>query len=710
MGRINKYQSLTKERVIRKSFTLGVLLCCCGLFQAPAAHAQAVWVKPVLQVVIPAIGRKLFNNGGTVHGQAHKIDIGKQNLDMIEQRVQLVINNGFASVEVFSTFANPNSTTLEARYRLPLPQQAVLSEFSIIRGEEDIEHGEVVARDRARRIYQQEKNAGHNVGLAEKHSYKYFEFRVTEVPANGTITLRHRYYQPLKLDHGVGRFVFPREAGQTDEQAQQAFWQGNVEQAQSSFSFDCTIRSAYPLQDVRLPAQQGLIKTEQPEDGVWRASFKEAQTDGKDVVVYYRLADNLPGRVEIIPYKPDADKPGYFMMLLTPGLDLKQELTGTDYTFVLDVSGSMSSKLGVLAHGVQRALGRLRAADRFRLITFNDSAREHTPWTAATPENVERVCRRVARMSSSGSTNLYEGMQLGVQHLHADRPSAVILVTDGVTNQGVTSPRAFYELSQKYDVRLFSFLMGNSANWPLMDVISKGSGGFYTAVSNQDDIIGQVLLAKERMTRECLHAARLQIKGLRIFDTTDGALQKIYHGQQLCIFGRYAEGGAAEIILDAKMSGSDKRYRTIAMLPEQTDDYPEIERLWAMHRVEDLKRQTMIGKTSADEAQTAERDLGVAYQIVTDETSMLVLSDDAFKRHGIDRTNKQRIEREQQARVRRQQQPVTSHRVDQQQPMFDRSAGRVSSGGGSTGPLAALLISASLLLLWWRRRHTAAVE
>ncbi|MEZ5364030.1 MAG: hypothetical protein R2748_17245 [Bryobacterales bacterium] len=47
-------------------------------------------------------------------------------------------------------------------------------------------------------------------------------------------------------------------------------------------------------------------------------------------------------------------------------------------------------------------------------------------------------------------------------------------------------------------MRVFGFLMGNSANWPLMRTIADSSGGFYTSVSNADDIVGQILLAKDK--------------------------------------------------------------------------------------------------------------------------------------------------------------------------------------------------------------------
>src|SRR6185436_2833655 len=101
-------------------------------------------------------------------------------------------------------------------------------------------------------------------------------------------------------------------------------------------------------------------------------------------------------------------------------------------------------------------------------------------------------------------------------------------------------PAEFHKLLKTVDVRLFSFLMGNSANWPLMRTIADATGGFYAGVSNDDDIVGQLMLAKSKITHEALHHAAFKFgNGIRVYDTTGDNPQKIYRGQQLVLFGRY---------------------------------------------------------------------------------------------------------------------------------------------------------------------------
>jgi len=429
----------------------------------------------------------------------------------------------------------------------------------------------------------------------------------------------------------------------------------------------------------------------------------------RDFVFYYRLQDGLPGRVELVPFRDDPNGLGTFMLVVTPGIDLGPLTGGADYVFVLDVSGSMGGKLGTLAQGVSKGLGQLDPADRFRIVTFDGKARELTSgWTPATAGAVTRFSEKVQQLGTGSSTNLYAGLQMGFADLDADRATSVILVTDAVTNTGVVEPLKFYELMKQYDVRVFGFLMGNSGNWPLMRLISESSGGFYAGISNADDVIGQILLAKSKITHEALHDAELEIRGVETFDTTGRIVGKIYRGQQLVLFGRYAGGGPVELELRARLTGEDKTYRTTFDLPELDTENPELERLWAMSRIEEIETLSDAGLIDVTESRDAIRDLGLGYQLVTDETAMLVLGDEGFERHGVERRNRQRVAREHAARQQRAQQPVRNRRVDREKPMFHFPTPSV--GGGAIDPVSGGLVLGLASLALASRRRTRDEE
>ncbi|MCK5682924.1 hypothetical protein KAJ27_02345, partial [bacterium] len=330
--------------------------------------------------------------------------------------------------------------------------------------------------------------------------------------------------------------------------------------------------------------------------------------------------------------------------------------------------------------------------------------------------NLERYCQTVSGLRAGGSTNIYAALKLATDSLDADRTTSIILVTDGVTNEGIVDHVSFEKLLKKNDVRLFGFLMGNSGNWPLLKTICETTGGYMASISNDDDIIGQIMLAKSKILRECLHNAELSVSGVKVFNTTDSNIGKVYQGDQLVIFGRYENGGTAKVTLKGNLTGKDKEYTTTFDFPEVDTRFPEIERLWAMDRIEYMNRMNKLGKLSGKEVDEAISDLGVNYQLVTDETSMIVLSNDTFKSRGIKRRNKSRIAIERKASSRRNtiaasynktsykvaaRKPIAPpvkrtrtysnpYRVDNSKPMFQNNAPSSRSGGGSFDGFGAL--------------------
>ena len=273
---------------------------------------------------------------------------------------------------------------------------------------------------------------------------------------------------------------------------------------------------------------------------------------------------------------------------------------------------------------------------------------------------------------------------------------ALVLVTDGVANVGVTKQRKFIELLKKKDVRLFTFVMGNSANRPLLEAMTKASAGFAINVSNGDDIVGQILTATGKVTHEALHGVKLNIRGVKVADLTPADSGSLYRGQQLVMFGHYWGDGAADVQLTGKVSGRPVEYRTRFDFPPSAGENPEIERLWAYAGIEDMTAEIADFGEKPDIKQ-AIVDLGVEFGLVTDYTSMVVVREEVFQSYGIKRQNRDRLAVEQTAQAVRTSRPAQSRRVDTQQPMYNSNRPTHSSGGGALDPWTLVLV---LPLAW----------
>ena len=617
---------------------------------------------------------------------------------LVDHAVKVVLNNGYARTEVSQRFQNPGSAPIDAIYEFPVPINAALSEMTMQVGESTM-HGEVLARDKAAQIYADQNDAGAQAGLATQDSYQSFQFSVANIPAGGETSMTFVYYEPLSIDTAVGRYLYPLQDGGTDSQAATSFWTRS-DTVSGKFTFDLELKSAVSVEELRVPGFSPQIN--KIDDGHYTVHLESTQAQlNQDVVVYYRFPDDQPGSVQVIPYRANAEGVGTFMMVVTPGVDLPPITTGHDIVFVLDVSGSMDSKIATLMNATIESIRQLTPQDRFRIVAFDSTAWDVTGgFKDATPENIDAAKTAVGALSAGDSTNLYAGMTLALSDVEGERVTEVLLVTDGVTNTGVVDPVSFVNLLKESDVRTFGFLMGNSANWPLMDLITDVSGGFYAQVSNQDDIFGQVMLARSKITHESMYNTQLSITGVNVHDTTDFDFGKVYRGQQLVVFGRYETAGQAHMNLATKITGKDHNYGLAFSFPSTDAANPELERLWALDMIHAVQRQRMLGLMGTDEAASAIQKLGLDYQLVTDETSMLVVDDATFEQLGVDRNNLQRTTTEQQAQTINATQPTVNYGVGTptESAGYDTNS---YSGAGALDPLSILagLIAAGALLV-----------
>jgi Ca-activated chloride channel family protein len=585
-------------------------------------------------------------------------------------------------------------------------------------------------KKQARQVYEEEKAAGRDAGLTEKDSYKTFDTSVSPVRAGQDTHIRIAYFQPAHVDTGIGRYVYPLEEGGVDEE-KLAFWTAN-EKVTRSFSFDLHVRSGYPVDAVRLP-NHPQAQIQQVAEGEWhvhlgnsrapQADTKEEDNNtsqenmalpienqsgtvftlDKDLVVYWRHKAGLPGSVDLVTHKPEGKDRGTFMLVVTPGDDLKPINEGTDWVFVLDISGSMKGKYTTLADGVERAMKKMRPEDRFRIVLFNNNSRELTSgFVNASPQAVSEYTQKVLSTVPGGGTNLYAGLQRGLDTLDADRTSALVLVTDGVANVGETQQRQFVDLVRNKDIRMFTFVMGNSANRPMLQAMTKASNGFAVSISNSDDIVGQILTATSKVTHEALHGVKLKIKGVKTADITPENIGSLYRGQQLVILGHYYGDGMAKVSLSGKISGEEKQYTTKFAFPKVATDNPEIERLWAYAAIESMKDEMQDFGEKADLKQ-AVTDLAVEYSLVTDYTSMVVVNDEVFEKRGIKRNNQKRLAIENAAQQQRATRPAQSRRVDTQQPMYQSN--RSSHSGGGAIDIWTLMLFVPLIWIAFQSRR-----
>ena len=136
-------------------------------------------------------------------------------LAITRRQVEVKIDHNLAHTTVKQTFANHTGRALEAVFVFPMPAEAKLDEFVMMMNGKRVK-GEVLARAKARRIYNDIVRRMRDPGLIEYMDHHLFRASIYPVPARGQQEIEISYAQVLKPDAGLAEYVLPLTAGKQE--------------------------------------------------------------------------------------------------------------------------------------------------------------------------------------------------------------------------------------------------------------------------------------------------------------------------------------------------------------------------------------------------------------------------------------------------------------------------------------------------------------
>ncbi len=566
-------------------------------------------------------------------------------LEIRSHEVSVTIDNAVAVTTVEQVFRNTESRQLEALYTFPVPKNASVAGFSMwIGGKEMV--GEVLEKKRAREIYDSYKTQRRDPGLLEQLDYRTFEMRIFPIGPQAEQRVRLTYYQELDVDQDWLSYVYPLAT---------ASRRGLDARTSGRFSLDLDARSLVPIVEARSPSHGKDLVFVRHSDGYYQASLERPAGEhlNDDVVVALRLARPHTGFDLAAHHEPGLD--GTFALTLTAGEDAARNEAGMDYVFVLDVSGSMAEegKLGVSRDSVAAFVEALDPKDRFDVLTFN--IRAQTLFGALTPVSPESLARArsfLASQQAQGGTSLLPALT-EAYGLGGERPLNVVVLSDGLTEQGERHALLAGLAGRPKDARVFCIGVGNDVNRPLLEQLAEESGGLAAFLSRGDDLQRQAQAFRSKLRRAVATDLALSFTGIEVLDVEPARLPSLYAGAPVRVYGRYRGSGELKVRLRGRRGDTPFEQVVPLALPEKEKAHPEIERMWAWHRVMRLLKE-------ADRAGSRESvlpeivRLGEAFSIATEYTSFLVLENDAeYRRWKIERRNALLLARDQTALAER---------------------------------------------------------
>jgi Ca-activated chloride channel homolog len=564
-------------------------------------------------------------------------------LEITEHDVQVTVNNGIAVTHVNQVFLNKENRQVEALYTFPVPKGASVSNFSMwINGKEMI--GEVLEKKRAREIYNSYKQRKRDPGLLEQTDYKTFEMRIFPIAPKAEQRVQITYYQELDFDHDWATYVYPLATSTRS---------GIDNRVSGRFSVSANIKSAIPISAVNSPSHSKDFVMVNHTQHYHEASLENRDGDlARDVVLAFQVTRPITG-MDLVTSKTNGED-GYFSLTLTAGKELEKTQTGADYVFVLDISGSMANdgKLSTSVNSLEAFVKSLGPDDKFELITFNK--RPYTLFNQlmdARQENISKAVSFLGSQEARGGTSLQPAMATAYKYRTDDRPMNTVILSDGMTEQAERRILMDMIHSRPSNIRVFCIGVGNEINRSLLTQMAEEAGGLAAFISRQDDFDRQAKAFRRKLMHPVATDLQINISGIDVYDIEPEKLPNLYHGMPVKIYGRYKGEGDGKIAIGAAVNGRQISTAAELSFPGRNNDNPEIERMWAWHRMEQLKRQHEVNSNPSLVDEIVR--LGEGYSITSEYTSFLVLENDTeYKRWKIERRNVSRIKRDRSAQQR----------------------------------------------------------
>lgn len=240
-----------------------------------------------------------------------------------------------------------------------------------------------------------------------------------------------------------------------------------------------------------------------------------------------------------------------------------ENLRNVDMIIVLDRSGSMKGKkIQDAKRAVLNLLSNLSEKDRIALVTYSNGVTKHSGLVNATDTNRNLLISSIKRIMAGGGTNLGAGLQTGINTLvganQIGNAGKIILISDGLANQGITNPASLGNMASVAMEKEFSITtvgVGNDFNEHLMTHIADQGTGNYYYLENPDAFAE--VFQKEFYLSSVAAATSIEVRipltnGISLVDAS-GYPIKVTHGRAVFHPGDLRSGQSRKLFLTFKV-------------------------------------------------------------------------------------------------------------------------------------------------------------
>lgn len=512
-------------------------------------------------------------------------------------------------LDVEQRYRNPHETNVEAVYTFPLPSEAVLLDLDVVLNGRKLV-ATVVEKREAERDYEKAIDKGDTAIMLERAGDGLCTLNLGNLMAGEKATIRYRYAQLLRFEHGSVRLAVPTVIAPRYGDPQDAGLQPHQVPANDlavAYPFSLSIdlegeiaggTIASPSHPLAMVATANGMRV-----GLARGAFLD-----RDFVL---AVSGLAGKSLAVVAR-DGER---FVALASFCADLPREATERPLAvkLLVDCSGSMNGdSIDAARRALHRILASLEPADRFSYSRFGSQVVHETEgFVPGSEVNVRAAAERVGRTEADlGGTEMTGALQQVFAIGGRDGAAEVLLLTDGE----VWNADHLIAEARGSRQRVFVVGIGSAPAEGVLRRLAEATGGACEFVAPNEDAEGAILRMFSRLRAPRVDRAEVSWPIAPAWATP--LPSGLFGGETIHAFAGFdrAPEGAIALALHAK-SGEPPLTATSHLGGEIVEDRT-LARIAAARRIESASEEDRLR-------------LALEYGLLTARTNLLVVHERA---------------------------------------------------------------------------------
>ncbi len=316
--------------------------------------------------------------------------------------------------------------------------------------------------------------------------------------------------------------------------------------------------------------------------------------------------------------------------------NLETSIQPREFVFVLDRSGSMSGEPIRQARNALRACLRiLEPKDTFRILLFDDQLEWYQPGAIQVAQAaIDQADQYLNSIEGRGGTEIVQAVESALDvPTDRERVRYILFLTDGAIS---AEDRALQVIRKKLNQsRIFTFGIGPSVNRALLSKMAHLGRGTAEFLQLDEDIEGTILRFQDKVAFPVLTDIQLEWVDCKAWDIIPSILPDLYAGQSLQLVTRL-QRSTPDLSSRLRITGNrgtEKISMDIA-LPGSRSDMPEVKRVWARARIEELLEQSASGVALPHNIRQEVIGLALEHRLVTPYTAFIALDPEVVNPKG----------------------------------------------------------------------------